>query len=70
MPVPLYMTIELDEQAWRAVLALLAKGPWEQANPLIMAIGAQMQAQTAQGVQPRPRGNSGEAVTGDPPSSH
>jgi hypothetical protein len=55
------MRIELDEQTWRQVLACLAKSPWEVANPLIMAIGAQMQAQQ-QSPQMQPvanRGNSG-----------
>jgi hypothetical protein len=58
------MTIDLDEQSWRTVLALLAKAPWEQANGLIMAIGGQMQQQQGQAAanppQPqRARGNSG-----------
>jgi hypothetical protein len=62
--------IELDEQAWRLVLACLAKSPWEVANPLIMEIGRQMQAQTpaAAGIPPLPenvnqarRGNAGDA---------
>jgi len=57
------MRIDLEEQAWRQVLALLALAPWAQANPLIMAIGAQMQAQTpaAQAApnQAGRRGNSG-----------
>ena len=40
------LRIELQEEVWRQVLACIAKQPWEIANPLIMAIGQQMQAQT------------------------
>jgi hypothetical protein len=39
------MRIELDEPEWRQILAVLAQAPWQIANPLIMKIGAQMQAQ-------------------------
>ena len=62
------MRIELEEQAWRQVLAHLARGPWADVNPLIMEIGRQMQAQTAGAAMPplhpeevaqAHRGNSG-----------
>lgn len=40
----LVMRIELAEDEWQRVLAVLAQAPWSTANPLIMKIGAQMQA--------------------------
>ena len=62
------MKVELTEEQWRQVIACLAETPWKVSNPLIMAIGGQMQAQTAQGAAPgppaQPRGNSG-AQPGD-----
>ena len=57
------MRIELTEEQWRQVLACLAETPWKVSNGLIMAIGAQMQAQTpaAQaGFGGLSRGNSGD----------
>jgi hypothetical protein len=49
----LVMRIELAEEEWQRVLAILAQAPWNQVNPLIMKIGAQMQAQQGtQGVRP------------------
>jgi hypothetical protein len=57
------MRIELSEQAWQQVLAILAQAPWQAANPLIMEIGRQMQAQTAAAVDAanvNRRGNSGD----------
>jgi hypothetical protein len=64
------MMIQLDEQGWRAVLTLLAKGPWEQANPLIMEIGRQMQAQSVQAAPQtaHPRPNGPDPVSQDPPT--
>jgi hypothetical protein len=57
------MRIELDEQSWRQVLAILAQAPWQAANPLIMAIGSQMQAQAPQG---RQNGEEGIRVAEEP----
>lgn len=38
------MRIELAEEEWRQVLAILAQAPWSTANPLIMKIAEQMRA--------------------------
>ena len=38
------MSVELEEQEWQQVMVLLANGPWREANPLLMKIGAQLQA--------------------------
>ena len=51
------MRIELEEQEWRQVLAVLSQAPWNVANPLIMAIGEQLRAAQASGEPSRPRGN-------------
>jgi|HubBroStandDraft_2_1064218.scaffolds.fasta_scaffold02197_12 hypothetical protein len=51
------MRIELDEPEWRQVLAVLAQAPWQVANPLIMKIGAQMQAQPDERAAAAKRGN-------------
>ena len=39
--------VRLDNEEWQRVLAILAQAPWSAANPLIMKIGQQLQAQTA-----------------------
>lgn len=39
------MAIELSDQEWQQVLAILATAPWRDANPLLMKIGQQLQAQ-------------------------
>jgi hypothetical protein len=49
--------VRLEPQEWNQLLALLAQGPWNVANPLIMKIGEQLRAQQA---QPDFRPNSGE----------
>jgi hypothetical protein len=38
-------TVELDEQEWQAVLAMIALAPWRDANPLLMKIGSQLRIQ-------------------------
>ena len=45
------MTVDLTEEAWQRVLQVLATGPWQTVNPLIMEIGRQLQAQAPGGVQ-------------------
>ena len=37
--------IELDDNEWQMVLGILATAPWNQANPLLMKIGAQLRIQ-------------------------
>ena len=64
------MTVNLDFEAWQRVLALLSQGPWRDANPLIMAIGDQLRAQTPQpGQEPihvqRPREENHRPNSGD-----
>lgn len=58
------MQIDLDEQEWRQVVAVLAQAPWATANPLIMKIGGQMQAHAAAAaedhVQRQDRGNGAD----------
>jgi hypothetical protein len=44
------MNITLDEREWQTVLQVLAGGPWNVVNPLLMKIGQQMQP--AQGIAP------------------
>jgi hypothetical protein len=39
--------VRLTVEQWQQVLAILVQAPWATANPLIMAIGQQMQAQAA-----------------------
>ena len=51
------MTIEMTPQEWQQVLAILAMAPWRDANPLMMKIGAQMQAASPERA---PSGNSRE----------
>ena len=41
-------TVTLQAQEWNAVLAAMSKATYEQAAPLIQAIGAQLQDQAAQ----------------------
>lgn len=55
------MRIELEPDEWQRVLAVLAQAPWSTANPLIMKIGAQMQAQAGtQGARPNGRGEDAD----------
>jgi hypothetical protein len=59
--------VTLEDQEWQQVLALLSDAPWRVANPLLMKIGQQLQAQRAmQSKQPTevgitPDGNGKEA---------
>lgn len=42
------IAVVLSPEDWNKVLAVLATGPWNAVNPLLMAIGEQLrQAQTA-----------------------
>ena len=38
-------SVELSEQQWGQLMAILADAPWKIANPLLMAIGDQLRAQ-------------------------
>jgi hypothetical protein len=39
--------VSLEANEWQMVLALIANGPWREANPLMMKIGAQLKAKQA-----------------------
>lgn len=41
-------TVHLSEREWQAVMGLISLAPWRDANPLLMKIGAQLQAQAPQ----------------------
>ena len=38
-------TVELDDNKWGQVMALISEAPWKVANPLLMEIGNQLRAQ-------------------------
>lgn len=37
--------VELNDQEWQQVLAIIGDAPWRVANPLLMKIGEQLRAQ-------------------------
>ena len=60
------MTVNLEFDEWQRVLALMAKGPWEVANPLIMKIGEQLRMQTPAPAAGAARPNGPTAMHGEP----
>jgi hypothetical protein len=38
-------TVQLDDEEWQRVLAIIATAPWNVANPLLMKIGEQLRRQ-------------------------
>jgi len=59
--------IELTEQEWAQVMAILATAPWRDANPLLMKIGEQlrlkhMPANLNPGSQPEGNGKENRHV--------
>ena len=38
-------TVELSDNEWGQVMSIIGDAPWKQANPLLMKIGQQLQAQ-------------------------
>jgi hypothetical protein len=36
-------SVELEDNEWQRVMAIIAMAPWRDANPLLMKIGAQLQ---------------------------
>jgi hypothetical protein len=50
-------TVQLEDEEWQRVLAVLAQAPWNVANPLIMKIGEQLRVQQ-QKDDPNARPNS------------
>lgn len=52
-------TVNLEDQEWAQLMALIANAPWRDANPLLMKIGAQLREQARpSGVQSAPPGGS------------
>ena len=45
-------TVELDNEEWQKVMAVLATAPWNVANPLLMKIGEQLRPQSNSGGEP------------------
>ena len=39
-------TVDLSEQEWQQVLAIIANAPWNVANPLLMKLGNQLREQS------------------------
>ena len=39
------MRVELEQQEWNQLLAILSQAPWNVANPLIMKMGEQLRGQ-------------------------
>ena len=37
--------VELSDNEWGQVMSIIGDAPWKQANPLLMKIGQQLQAQ-------------------------
>lgn len=55
------MTVNLEQEEWNRVLAVLSQGPWNIVNPLIMTIGSQLkEAQDARSNSGEHHGNAGE----------
>lgn len=40
--------VHLSEKEWQQVMGLISLAPWRDANPLLMKIGQQLQAQSPQ----------------------
>lgn len=47
-------SVELSDQEWAQVMGLLSTAPWRDANPLLMKMGAQLQAQSRPQVNTAP----------------
>jgi len=58
-PMP---TVELQENEWQAVVNILVTAPWRDANPLLMKITSQLQAQQQQ-QQPLATAHNGNGQT-------
>lgn len=52
-------SVQLDDEEWQRVVAIIATAPWTQANPLLMKISAQLRQQQLAGAVLK-AGNSGE----------
>ena len=51
--------VRLPIEQWQQVLAILATAPWAQANPLIMELGNQLRARTAESAAASARRGNG-----------
>jgi hypothetical protein len=38
--------VDMEDQEWQQVMAIIATAPWRDANPLLMKIGNQLRQQT------------------------
>ena len=47
-------TVQLNDQEWQQVMAVLAQAPWNVANPLLMKIGEQLRRQASGNSQEMP----------------
>ena len=56
--------VNLDEQEWNQVIAILTTAPWRDANPLLVKISAQLRLQQ----EPNPVVQSLGPQTGNGPS--
>lgn len=52
-------SIDLSENEWGQVMAMIAERPWRDANPLLLKIGEQLRAQHTNLMQPAPRPGNG-----------
>lgn len=56
--------VYLSEREWQAVMGLISLAPWRDANPLLMKIGAQLQAQAPQQAEQQPGQGPPRVVNG------
>lgn len=49
------VAVHLPMEEWNKVLSILAQGPWNVVNPLIMAMGEQLRVQGTEGMRPNPQ---------------
>jgi hypothetical protein len=47
-------SIELEDQEWGQVMAIISTAPWRDANPLLMKIGEQLRLQHTVAAAPPP----------------
>jgi hypothetical protein len=47
-------SVDLSDQEWNSVMAIIGEAPWKVAHPLLMRIGQQLQAQKQPAPPPSP----------------
>jgi hypothetical protein len=60
------MTVDLTEQEWNAVINILATAAWKDANPLLVRISQQLQAQKTA----MPMATASDGLDPIPPERH